>query len=474
MKESISLIEKLDGFIQRYHRNKALRGLLLSFATLTTGAVLLVGLEHVGRFGVAGRTVLFYTFLAAAVVVICTQVLWPTLQWLRLSRGLDHDEAAKIVGDHFPDVKDKLLNTLQLQQQVDNAQGADVTLLAASIDQRTASLRPLPFVQAVDVAPALRALRIALPVAVVVGGLFWARPTWVTEPANRIVQHRTEFVEPAPFEFRLLNNDLRVAAGDPFSVAVEIVGDELPGSVVVESSGGRFRMERGSNHVFRHTFPAVRSRSSFRFIANGWRSEEFVVVPFSMPSLAELRVQATPPPYTGLPVVDQRNQGDILVPEGTPIQWSIRVSDADKVRMRIGDKPVDVRAGAAGTFHANWTASNNALYWVTLLEQKPLATHCATASGSSRTASPRFASQRTWTARREKDVTSPALYKTITASADSTLCGLLWSGERGLQPTTRFTPMPNLPTESRARDEKICLFPMAAKRHSFIRGTWTA
>ena len=182
MKESISLIEKLDGFIRRYHRNKALRGLLLSFATLTTGAVLLVGLEHVGRFGVAGRTVLFYTFLAAAVVVVCTQVLWPTLQWLRLSRGLDHDEAAKIVGDHFPDVKDKLLNTLQLQQQVDNAQGADVTLLAASIDQRTASLRPLPFVQAVDVAPALRALRIALPVAVVVCGLFWARPTWVTEP----------------------------------------------------------------------------------------------------------------------------------------------------------------------------------------------------------------------------------------------------------------------------------------------------
>ena len=365
MKESISLIEKLDGFIRRYHRNKALRGLLLSFATLTTGAVLLVGLEHVGRFGVAGRTVLFYTFLAAAVVVICTQVLWPTLQWLRLSRGLDHDEAAKIVGDHFPDVKDKLLNTLQLQQQVDNAQGADVTLLAASIDQRTASLRPLPFVQAVDVAPAWRALRIALPVAVVVGGLFWARPTWVTEPANRIVQHRTAFVEPAPFEFRLLNKDLRVAAGEPFSVAVEIVGDDLPGSVVVESSGGRFRMERGSNHVFRHTFPAVRARSSFRFMANGWRSEEFVVVPFSMPSLAELRVQATPPSYTGLPVVDQRNQGDILVPEGTPIQWSIRVSDADNVRMRIGDKPMDVRTAAAGTFRANWTASSNALYWVT-------------------------------------------------------------------------------------------------------------
>ena len=90
------------------------------------------------------------------------------LQWFRLSQGLTYDQAARIVGEHFPEVKDKLLNTLQLQQQVDNAQGADVTLLAASIDQRTASLRPLPFTQAVDVGPAMKALRMVLPVAVVV------------------------------------------------------------------------------------------------------------------------------------------------------------------------------------------------------------------------------------------------------------------------------------------------------------------
>ena len=109
----------------------------------------------------------------------------------------------------------KLLNTLQLQQQVDNAQGADVTLLAASIDQRTASLRPLPFTQAVDVGPAMKALRMALPVAVVVGALAWLKPNWVTEPATRIVQHRTEFVEPAPFRFELRNESLKVAAGDP-------------------------------------------------------------------------------------------------------------------------------------------------------------------------------------------------------------------------------------------------------------------
>jgi hypothetical protein len=367
MKRSISLIEKLDEFIRRYHRNKALRGLLLSFATLTLGALLLALLENVGRFGVAGRTVLFYAFSAASLGVLVTQVLWPVLQGFRLSRGLSYDEAARIVGDHFPDVKDKLLNTLQLQQQVEQAQGADITLLAASIDQRTAALRPLPFAQAVDVSASVKALRVALPVALVVGALMWLRPSWVTEPAARIVQHRTEFVEPAPFEFRLRNTELRVAAGDPFTVEVEVVGDDLPSAVLVESMGGRFRMERVRGNVHRYTFPSVRTATEFRFLANGWRSTPHALLPYAMPSLAELRVVATPPSYTGLPALDQRNQGDLVVPEGTPVQWSIRVQDGNGLRLTLGDASLDVRPGAGGVHHANWVASNNTLYWVTPL-----------------------------------------------------------------------------------------------------------
>ena len=61
MTGEISPIQKLDAFIRRHHRTKVLRGLLLSFVTPSVGALLFVLLEGVGRFGVAGRTVLFYT-----------------------------------------------------------------------------------------------------------------------------------------------------------------------------------------------------------------------------------------------------------------------------------------------------------------------------------------------------------------------------------------------------------------------------
>ena len=102
MTGEISLIQKLDAFIRRHHRTKVLRGLLLSFVTLSVGALLFVLLEGVGRFGVAGRTVLFYTFAAVAAVVLATQVLWPLAQWARLSQGLSHDELPASWATTFP------------------------------------------------------------------------------------------------------------------------------------------------------------------------------------------------------------------------------------------------------------------------------------------------------------------------------------------------------------------------------------
>ena len=229
MKRSISLIEKLDDFIRRYHQKQSPEGVVVVLRNLDGGGLLFVLLEQVGRFGIVGRTVLFYAFASAAMGLMLSQVVWPVMQWLRLSRGLSYDQAARIVGEHFPEVKDKLLNTLQLQHQVNQAQGADVTLLAASIDQRTASLRALPFSRAVDVRPSRRLLRWAVPAALVVGSILWWQPGWVTEPATRIVQHRTAFVAPAPFQFVLQNTNLEVALGDPLTVEVVVEGQTAAG-----------------------------------------------------------------------------------------------------------------------------------------------------------------------------------------------------------------------------------------------------
>ena len=358
------MIEKLDGFIRKYYRNRVIRGILLSFALLGVGALVLAMIEHVGRLGVIARTTLFYSFLSACFALLSTQIVWPLLQWLRISKGLTYDEAAKIVGEHFPEVKDKLLNTLQLQRQVEGAQGADVTLLAASIDQRTASLRPLAFGNAVDVSASVRALKYALPVATVIGVLLWTQPEWVTQPISRLVNHNVEFVEPAPFRFQLITETLRVPSGEPLTLEVELIGDEFPKTVYLVTPEGQFRMEQTRPNAFQYTIPALRVATPFQFRANGWSSQEYRATPYSLPSLADLQINATPPRYTQLPQINQRNQGDLVVPEGTPIQWTVQILDGSGLRMTIGEDELATRSSVSGMHHADWVATDNAVYWV--------------------------------------------------------------------------------------------------------------
>jgi len=159
------LLEKLDAFIRKYHLNQAIRGGLLSVGLIVGLFVSLAVMEHYGHFGTGTRTVLFYAFLLTSFGALGWWVAMPLLRLWRIREGLDHEQAAIIIGKHFPNIEDKLLNTLQLQRL---AQGNEANeLLLASIDQRTAELRPVPFVAAIDLRENRRFLRFALPPALV-------------------------------------------------------------------------------------------------------------------------------------------------------------------------------------------------------------------------------------------------------------------------------------------------------------------
>ena len=253
----------------------------------------------------------------------------------------------------------QLLNTLQLQEQV--ARGGAGVSCFGDIDG------PKPW------ASVLRQGHRRATLASVVEGCrpcgrgpllrCLSQARLVTEPTTRLVQHRTDLSSPRPSNSTCQRIACR-GVGEALVLDLEVVGDDLPGSVTIETMGGRFRMERLGNGRFRHSFPSVRSALSFQFLANGWRSASYDVIPFAIPSIAHMNVVATPPAYTGAPQVDQDNQGDLTVPEGTPIQWTIRVQDGQGVSLRLNDDLLDVRALAGNTYATEHLASTNASYWI--------------------------------------------------------------------------------------------------------------
>ena len=141
-----ALILKLDEFIRRYYKNQLIKGSLYSAAILISAFLTVTLLEYYGQFNQVIRAILFFAFLAAALSVVSRYIVLPLLKLYRIGSIITYDEAARIIGTHFKDVQDKLLNVLQLRSH--RAMYSSDELLLAGINQKIEQLRPVPFASA--------------------------------------------------------------------------------------------------------------------------------------------------------------------------------------------------------------------------------------------------------------------------------------------------------------------------------------
>ena len=116
MSESSVLIEKLEGFISKYYKNLLLKGGIYFVSIFLIFLLLFSVLEYFGQFSTTVRTALFWLFTSINAVVFWKWIAQPLKGLYRLGKSLSYHDAAKIIGEHFSSVEDKLINLLQLQQ----------------------------------------------------------------------------------------------------------------------------------------------------------------------------------------------------------------------------------------------------------------------------------------------------------------------------------------------------------------------
>ena len=329
------LRQNLDAFIRKYHRNEILRGLLMLGAAFPLTWLLIVGLEAVGEFGTDVRTVLFYGFLGTVSVVAVRFILMPALRLFRLRGGLGHDDAARIIGKHFPEIEDRLLNTLQLQHRANATPDADRELLLASIAQRSEQLSPYRFSAAVDFGENRRYLKYVVPPMLAFAALYLIVPEAVEAPTDRLIRHRTDLV--APPDFRLFCDDpLEAIAQSDFILRIRTEGSVVPSRVEVMAGEGRFRMSRENSGLWEYRFRNVRESMALVVSAPGTPALDLQLVVLPRPELQDLKIEVRPPAHTGLPPYQQRNEGDLDVPEGSELSFQLGTRNTSVLDLRWG------------------------------------------------------------------------------------------------------------------------------------------
>ncbi len=334
------LLRKLDEFIRKYYKNQLLKGTILSVASLLLAYLCIASLEYFGHFPSVVRSILFYGFLGFTLWIVGNWVILPIIRLFRLGRTIGHKEAARIIGQHFPEVRDKLLNTLELQEQAETGNstpGASAALIRASIDQRIEDLRPIPFKRAIDLSANRRYLKYAIPPLLLFLILLFSAPNILRDGTQRLVEHGSHFEPEAPFDIMVSNDSLKVVEKKDFRLKVRIEGEKLPAKAYVETKGSRFKLKRTKEGTFYHDFKGVNEDLNFHLTAGGFRSKPYRLKTLPDPQLVKFRITADPPSYTGLDRIERSNSGDLRVPEGTRIEWKFRTQKADELLFTIDD-----------------------------------------------------------------------------------------------------------------------------------------
>lgn len=333
------LIEKLDAFTRRYYVNEMIRGGIYFLGIVLSALIFSAVLEYFGRFSGTVRAVLFFALLAIFVFLLVRNILIPALKLFKLGKIISHEEASEIIGKHFPEVKDKLLNTLQLKRLADNP-GIDNSLLIASIDQKTNDLKPVPFQSAVDFGENKKYLKYILPPVGLAILLLIISPAILTEGTQRIVTYNRDYVPEAPFDFVILNEQLEAPSNQDFVLEAEIQGEYVPQSVKIDLGGKVFRMKSDGNGKFSYTFRNIRNEVPFKLYADGFYSTDYMLEVLPSPLIKRFTINVDYPDYLNRENESFSNQGNLTIPEGSLISWSFNTENTNKLFFGLPDSSV--------------------------------------------------------------------------------------------------------------------------------------
>lgn len=328
--------DKLRRFIRKYYKNKLLKGLILFTAAGLLYFIAIVSLEYFLWLGRTGRSILFWVFILVEVFLFSFYIIYPLSQLLRFAKGISQEDASALIGRHFPEVSDKLLNLLQLKKNNRSSE-----LLMAGIDQKSAELQPIPFSAAVNFRSSLKYLKFAvIPVLIIAVLIFTGNSSVFSDGYTRVVHYNKAFEPPAPFNFQIVNEDLRTRENEDFKLVVSTKGKLLPERVSIHFNGQTYFLKNIETGRFEYDFKNLNNSVDFYLSANDVRSPEYRIKIVKVPKLLGFEMYADYPSYTGLKDEKMKGTGNLKVPEGTHVSWNFVTRDTRQLKIVTRDSSI--------------------------------------------------------------------------------------------------------------------------------------
>uniref|UniRef100_UPI004049253F DUF4175 family protein n=1 Tax=Gelidibacter sp. TaxID=2018083 RepID=UPI004049253F len=350
---------KLEQFISRYYTNELLKGAILFFAIGLLYFLFTLFVEYVLWLNPTARTVLFWVFITVEVGLFVKFIAIPLAKLFKLQKGIDYVDASKIIGQHFPEVNDKLLNVLQLKQNTSESE-----LLLASIEQKSVELNPIPFKLAINFKKNAKYLKYAaIPIAILLISYVSGKINWFSDSYERVLNYKTAYEPPAPFQFFVINNELKAIENKEFKLLVRTQGNIIPENAQIQFNDESYYLTQTAPGEFEYVFPQIKENVTFSLSANDVQSKTYDLEVVNVPTLVHFEMQLQYPSYTKRPNETLKSTGNTTVPEGTNINWNILTKATDNAAL-VSTDTLQFTPKENGKFEASKRLFNNYDYTI--------------------------------------------------------------------------------------------------------------
>jgi hypothetical protein len=328
-----NIISRLQEVRRRDQLVRAASGALISATWMLGIVVLILLVEMILHGSPAIRTALFWAALFAIALVTAWRVLFPLARRWGILPDDGDEETARRVGSAFPEIRDRLVNLLQLSADRAQAKGHySPELIDAAVVEVARQVQPYDFTTIIDRKPLARLLRILAGAVVSAAVVLLVLPGDPGSAAFRLWHHTQLFSEPPPFTLTVEPGNTSIVRGQDVEIIVRVAG-QVPETISLRTrpegqvAFDQHPLRRETDSVFRTTLTAVRSTTLYGVIAGEVESPEYTLSVLDRPAVKNLRVRVTFPSYTSLPAQElEDNVGDVTALKGSVIRWTITLS----------------------------------------------------------------------------------------------------------------------------------------------------
>ena len=327
MNNSNIIYDKLESFIKKFYTNELLRGTLFFIGLGLLYFIFTLFVEYFLWLKPTARTILYWAFIIVELFLLFRFIAFPLFKLFKLQKGIDYNEASKIIGNHFSEVGDKLTNFLQLSEDRNKSE-----LLLASIDQKANTLQPIPFSNAVNFGTNKKYIPLAI-IPILFFAFFYlsGNSNFISQSLNRVVNYKQQFLPPAPFEFVVLNEDLQTEQNKDFVLKVKTIGNIVPENAMIQIGSESYFMEKSVQGEFQFVIPKPTQKTEFYLQANDVKSKDYELNVITVPSIANFEMVLNFPVYLNKKSEIIKGTGNAILPEGTSVTWKMNTVATQKV-----------------------------------------------------------------------------------------------------------------------------------------------